>query len=65
MFTSLGKLVYRKGFAKSGCMEFLWQGFGSRGLQEVASVKSCLKFPLCPTEPMPDSSKMDMPLVKS
>jgi len=28
-------------------------------------VRSCQKFPLCPMEPMPAGSKMDLPLAKA
>ena len=42
-----------------------WQGFGSSGAAGVASMKSCKKPPLCSTEPMPASSKMDLPLAKA
>jgi len=31
----------------------------------VASVRSCQKRPLCPTEPMPAGSKVDPPLAKA
>jgi len=31
----------------------------------VASVRSCEKLPLCPTEPMPASSKTDLLLAKA
>lgn len=27
--------------------------------------RSCLKFPPCPTKPMPDGSKMDLPVAKA
>ena len=37
----------------------MWQGFGSRGVTGVASLRSCWKLPLCPTEPRPDGSKTD------
>jgi len=30
----------------------------------VASVRSCQKLPLCPTESMPAGSKTDLPLAK-
>ena len=38
---------------------FIWQGFGSGGNTEVASVKRCQKFPPCQTESVPAASKMD------
>jgi len=31
----------------------------------VASVRSCLKLPLCPTEPAPAGSKADLLLAKA
>ena len=42
------------------CIGFAWQGFGSWGATGVASVRSCWKLPLCPTEPIPAGSKMDL-----
>ena len=32
----------------------------ARGVTGVASVRSCWELPLCPTEPIPASSKMDL-----
>lgn len=36
----------------------------SRGATGVASVRSCQNLPLCPTEPMPASCRMNPPLAK-
>ena len=47
------------------CIGFAWQGFGSGGATGMASVRSCQKLPLCPTEPMPAGSKTDPPLAKA
>ena len=47
------------------CIGFTWQGFGSGGPAEVASVRTCQKLPLCPIEPMPAGSKMDPQLAKA
>ena len=47
------------------CIGFAWQGFGSEGTTGVSSVRSCQKLPLCPTKPMPASSKTDLPLAKA
>jgi len=44
-----------------GCGKVLVAG----GLQGVASVRSCQKLPLCPTDPVPASSKMDPLLAKA
>jgi len=44
------------------CSGFAWPGFGGGGATGVASVRSCQKLPLCPTDPVPAGSKMD-PLV--
>ena len=46
-------------------MGFAWHSFDSRGATGVASVRSCQKLPLCPTEPMPASSKTDPLLAKA
>ena len=35
------------------------------GVIGVSSVRSCWKLPLCPTEPMPASSKTDLLLAKA
>lgn len=43
----------------------MWQGFGSGGVERVASVRTFPKFPPCPTQPMPASSKMDPELAKA
>jgi len=40
-------------------VEFAGQGFGSEAATWVASVRSCQKLPLCPTEPWPAGTKMD------
>jgi len=42
------------------CIESAWEGFGSRGITGVASVRRCQKLPLCPIKPMPAGSKMDL-----
>jgi len=47
------------------CIGFVWQGFGSWGAAGVASVRSCQKLLPCPTEPMPDGSKMGPSLAKA
>jgi len=49
------------------CMStgFAWPGFGSGGATGGASVRSCQKLPLCPTEPTPAGSKMDLLLAKA
>ena len=47
------------------CVGFVWQGFGSGGPTGVASVRSCQKLTLCPTEPMPAGSKTDLLLAKA
>jgi len=47
------------------CIRFVWQGFGSVGATGVASVESCEKLPLCPTEAVPASSKTDPLLAKA
>jgi len=47
------------------CIGFVWQGFGSWGATGVASVGSCQKLPLCPTEPVPAGSKTDLLLAKT
>ncbi|KAK4829739.1 hypothetical protein QYF61_006448 [Mycteria americana] len=47
------------------CMARFWGGGGGRGATGVASVRSCWKLPLCPIEPMPASSKTDLPLAKA
>jgi len=39
--------------------------FGEGGAAGVASVRKYWELPLCWTEPVPDSSKMDPPLAKS
>jgi len=44
----------------SACIGFAWQGFGSEGTTEVASVRSCQKLPLCLAEPVPAGSRMDL-----
>jgi len=41
------------------CIGCAWQGFGSRGFTEVASVRSCWKLPPCLMEPVPAGSKSD------
>jgi len=46
-------------------IEFVWQGFGSGRATAVVSVRSCQKLLLCPTEPVPDGSKMDPLLAKA
>jgi len=38
---------------------------GRGGATEVASVRSCQKFPPCPIERVPAGSKMDPPLAKA
>ena len=43
----------------------MWQGFGSGGATRVASVGAAGGFPLCLTEPMPASSKTDLPPAKA
>jgi len=40
-------------------------GFSSRGAKGVDFVRSCQKISLCPTDPMPASSKMDPSLAKA
>jgi len=47
------------------CIGFAWQGFGSRAATGVASVRNCWKLPLGLTQPVPASSKMDLPLAKA
>jgi len=46
------------------CYGFAWQGFGSRAAIGVASVRSCEKLPPSLKKPVPDGSKMDLPLAK-
>jgi len=47
------------------CYQVAWQGFDSTGGIGVGYVRSCRKLPCCTIEPMPDASKMDLPLAKA
>ena len=47
------------------CYGFAWQGFGSGGAIEVASVRRYKKLPPCLTKPVPASSKTDPLLAKA
>lgn len=44
---------------------FAWLGFGSRRDCGVASVRSSYKVPPCLTEPVPATSRTDLPLAKA
>jgi len=46
-------------------IEFVWNGFSSGRATELASVRSCQKFPLYLTESMPAGSKTDPLLAKA
>lgn len=47
------------------CTGFTWQGFSSGFAARVAFVRSWWKLPLCPMEPVPAGSKMQLLLVKA
>jgi len=46
-------------------MGLAWQSFSVRGAIEVASIRSCQKLPLHPTEPMSAGYMMDPTLAKA
>jgi len=50
---------------RNGIVESLRDRVLVEGAVSVASVRSCEKLPPCLTEPMPASSKMDLPLAKA
>jgi len=62
---SRSKKPYVTHYSEGTCRGFAWQGFGSGGAIQVASVKSCEKLPPCLIESTPASYKTDPLLAKA